>query len=420
MLANKINCDVLVAGGGVAGVAAAVASARQGARSLLVERNGFLGGTATAAEVGTVCGLYLRSKDVGAPRLVAGGFLSEIAALIQQSHNTSAIPVQDGLWVLPCPALWFARVCRQLLNKTANTSLLLHSTIFDARVGNGNCKEVRVLAWNEAVTVRAKAMVDCTGEATVAFLSGCGTENGVGDQAPGLIFTLDGVDGTVTPATLLSVRRELRRAVENGILPDACERLALVPSRSEGSRIKGKLNLAPAARDARSWNLISRWECESRDLAHRVHEFLASTLPKFRNSRLTTIAPQLGVRSGRRLVGRARLEESAVLETSKQVEGVARGSWPMERWSVGLRPDMAFFAEGEYYDIPFGCLRARELENVWAAGRCFSSSGAAMTSARVIGTAMATGWAAGTAAAFQALGRAPEDSIEVVRRQMCE
>jgi hypothetical protein len=81
---------------------------------------------------------------------------------------------------------------------------------------------------------------------------------------------------------------------------------------------------------------------------------------------------------------------------------------------------MTFFDERDYYEISLDCLRPLELDNVLAAGRCLSAAAGAMTSARVIGTALATGWAAGTAAAFQAQGRPTEDAVETIRRQMNE
>jgi hypothetical protein len=90
----------------------------------------------------------------------------------------------------------------------------------------------------------------------------------------------------------------------------------------------------------------------------------------------------------------------------------------MERWTSSPRPEMTYFAEGDYYEIPMDCLRPAELDNVWVAGRCFSATTGAMTSARVIGTAMATGWAAGTAAAFQAAGRSANDALTQIREQM--
>ena len=90
----------------------------------------------------------------------------------------------------------------------------------------------------------------------------------------------------------------------------------------------------------------------------------------------------------------------------------------MERWGSSPRPEMIYADERGYYEIPLDCLRPVEFDNVLVAGRCFSAEAGAMSSARVIGTALATGWAAGTAAAFQATGRPIDEAVDAVRKQM--
>jgi hypothetical protein len=132
------------------------------------------------------------------------------------------------------------------------------------------------------------------------------------------------------------------------------------------------------------------------------------------------VAPQLGVRSGRRVLGRARLRDKDVLEAKKSPLGIARGSWPMERWTRSPRPEMTYFSERDYYDISLDCLRAVELDNVFVAGRCLSAETGAMTSARVIGTALATGWGAGTAAAYQTAGKSMDEAIATVRKSLVQ
>ena len=156
---------------------------------------------------------------------------------------------------------------------------------------------------------------------------------------------------------------------------------------------------------------------KGRALLGPLVRFLTTQVAACRNARLASVAPQLGVRSGRRILGRARLTDEEVLGACKSALGVARGCWPMERWTSSPKPEMNYFAERDFYDIPLGCLRPARLDNVFVAGRCLSAATGAMTSARVIGTALATGWAAGTAAAFQAAGRSLEDAVALVRKQ---
>jgi hypothetical protein len=416
---TTISCDVLVIGGGAAGVAAAAAAGRAGARVLLLERYGFLGGLATTAQVGTICGLYLRDAAGAEATPVSGGFAQKFAARLQHVTDAKPLRVMDtGLWVLPYSPPAFAHVADALVSESKNVTVTLHATVAEVQAEGSRLNEVHALAWNEPLLFRPKAVVDCTGEATAAALAGANAENGGVDQAPALVFVLENVDAGLAERGLLEVRRELHRAVESGTLPVLCERLSLVPGSGAHGRLAFKLSLLPANPHRALWQQVTDWEREARALLEPLRIFLNDNVLACRNARLESIAPQLGVRSGRRILGRARLADEEVLNTRKFPTGIARGCWPMERWTSSPRPEMTYFAERDYYEVPMDCLRPMELDNVWVAGRCFSATTGAMTSARVIGTAMATGWAAGTAASFQAAGRPANDAITAIREQM--
>jgi hypothetical protein len=408
----------LVIGGGAAGIGAAAAAGRAGARVVLLERYGFLGGLATTAQVGTICGLYLRDSTGTEATPVAGGFSNEFASCLQTAAGTKPLRVDPGLWVLPYPPPAFARVADKIIRDPGNITLILHATVADAKADGPRMTAIRALAWNEPLLFQPAAVVDCTGEATAAALAGAHAENGGTDQSPALVFVLENVDPALAERGLLEVRRELRRGVESGVLPAICERLSIVPGTGSHGRLSLKLSLMAANADTALWQQVTAWERESRALLEPLARFLIENIPSCRHARLDSVAPQLGVRSGRRLLGRARLADDEVLAARKSPLGIARGCWPMERWGNGPKPEMTYFAERAYYDIPLDCLRPAEFENVFVAGRCLSAATGAMTSARVIGTAMATGWAAGTAAAFQASGRPLDDAVALVRNQM--
>lgn len=420
MTATTLTCDVLVVGGGAAGIAAATAAARAGAKVVLLERYGFLGGLATTAQVGTICGLYLRDTAGAEATPVAGGFAQEFAARLQQAGGTKPICVDRGLWVLPYFPPDFARVADSFVAETKNVRLILHATVGEARAENSRLAEIRALAWNEPLLIHPTAVVDCTGEATAAALAGAASENGATDQAPALVFVLENVDPGLAQRGLLEVRRELRLAVQSGALPAICERLSLIPGTGANGRFAFKFSLLPASPDLALWQQVTDWEREARGLLDPLVRFLIEKVPAFRHARFASVAPQLGVRSGRRLLGRARLSDDDVLNVRKSPQGIARGGWPMERWTTAPKPEMTYFAERDSYDISLDCLRAKELENVFVAGRCLSAETGATTSARVIGTALATGWAAGTAAAFQAAGRSLDEAVALVRKQTGE
>ncbi len=415
---TTIPCDVLVIGGGAAGVAAAVAAGCAGARVVLLERYGFLGGLATTAQVGTICGLYLRDTMGAEATPVTGGFPHEFAWRLQRAADTKPLRVDPGLWVLPYPPPDFAHVADAVVSESGNITVVLHATVTEAQAQGSRVSQVRALAWNEPLLFRPIAVVDCTGEATAAALAGASAENGATDQAPALVFVLENVDPSLAERGLLEVRRELRRAVQDGSLPALCERLSLVPGTGSHGRFALKLSLLPANPDRALWQQVTDWEREARVLLEPLRRFLVENVASCRNARLDSVAPQLGVRSGRRILGRARLADEDVLGTRKSPLGIARGCWPMERWTNSPRPEMTYFAERDFYDIPLGCLRPVELDNVFVAGRCLSATTGAMTSARVIGTALATGWAAGTVAAFQVSGQPINDAVALIRNQM--
>lgn len=402
MSAQTIPCDVLVVGGGAAGLAAATAAGRAGARVVLLERYGFLGGLATAAQVGTICGLYLRDGSGPVPVPANEGFPMEFASRLRQTAQSQPIRLDRGLWILPYFPPAFAHIADSLIRETKNIDVILHATVCDACSQHGRVESVTAFAWNDRLLFQPAAVVDCTGEASVAALAGAASEDGGSDQAPALVFVLENIDPALAARGLLEVRRELRQAVESGSLPPLCERLSLVPGTGQNGSFAFKLALFPASPSVPLWRQITHWEREARAHLAPLVSCLASRVPACKNARLASLAPQLGVRSGRRIQGRSRLSNSHVLQAQKDPAGIARGAWPLERWGENPKPEMTFFAERDYYDIPLDCLRPVGLENVFVAGRCFAADAGAMTSARVIGTALATGWAAGSAAAAPA------------------
>jgi hypothetical protein len=418
MHSDPISCDVLVIGGGAAGVAAAAAAGRAGARVVLLERYGFLGGLATAAQVGTACGLYLRDATSAKATPVAGGFVSEYAARLQRAAGQEPLRLEAGLWVLPSPPQVFARVADAVVREAGDVTLVLHATVAKVRTEGPRVVAAEALAWNQPLVVLPRNVVDCSGEATAAALAGASVEDGAADQVPALVFTLEGVDPGLRQRGLLELRLEVRRGVEAGCLPAQCEEFSFVPGTEGKDRLALKLNLPPASPDCPFWQQVTAWEREARTLVDELQRFLIENAPSCRNGRLLSVAPQLGVRSGRRVCGRARLADEDVLNGRKSALGVARGCWPMERWCESPRPEMRFFNERDYYEIPLDCLRPLALDNVVVAGRCFCATAGAMTSARVIGTALATGWAAGSVSACQALGRPLDGAVAMIREQM--
>jgi hypothetical protein len=216
---------------------------------------------------------------------------------------------------------------------------------------------------------------------------------------------LQQVDTTALgPGPRVSLLRTLVAAERDGRLPEGAANLTLGPSPQPGEMI-GKLALdtiGAGALDRRDVLTAAEQECRRRVLA--VTEFL-KTLPPFGRAFVSHVATQVGVRESRRVLGRYQLTRDDVLSGRTFDDAVARGGWPIELWQEGrLGATYEYLEEGQTYDIPLRSLRARDVDNLFVAGRCMSATHEALGSARVIGTCLATGYAVGVVAARTAAG----------------
>jgi hypothetical protein len=163
---------------------------------------------------------------------------------------------------------------------------------------------------------------------------------------------------------------------------------------------------------------MTRLELQARHLIGELRRFLIAETAAFSRSKLSRTPAQVGLRVGRVALGRATLSEDDVLSCRKFEDGIARGAWPIEVWDARRQPTMTCFPERDYYEIPLGCLITMNFANVFVAGRCLSATAKALASARVIATALATGWAAGAIAACQATGRERSEAVRRIREEM--
>ena len=421
---EPIRCDVLVVGGGSAGIAAAVSAARFGARVTLLEKYGLLGGLATTAQVGTLCGLPPDTLATG--RSFTGiPFVREWIDALAEASGTQITDVPGGLRVLPFDSWAFRCLADELVAGQSEVTPLLHATLTSATVGRvcrapgtgrpGGIIQARALIWNRLISLEAKAMVDCTGEATAIHLAEGKVVEDRAPQPPGVVFTVAGAEETLQElGARLSTLREIHRAATAGRLSPDCATASFVPGSLREGHVAIKLSL-PHAPSNTPWRQITEWEVRARRRVQELADFLRQELPAFHKARLGRMFTQVGPRTGRHAQGRATLSETDVLDCRKYEDGVAWGTWPVEVWGQEASPRLTRLPEGEYYEIPLGCLQAADCECVWMAGRCLSAAPQALASARVIGTAMSTGWAAGAAAAHQASGRPLADAIAFLR-----
>lgn len=405
MASDRLSYDVAVLGGGAAGLAAAVSAASQGARTLLVEKYGFLGGMATAGMVGTICGLYHNARD-GSPRLLNHGLAEVFARRLAELPGCQG-PVRHGrVAVLPYHPFAFACLADQLTAEQPALEVWLHAYLVSAEAQGPLLTAVEVASWDGRREVGARAFVDATGDAVLSALAGGDLETAppAERQLPSLVFAMQGVDQEqLRGGRVVGVLRAVALAEAEGRLPEGSSNLALRPTAQPGE-VVGKLALEDRGTGAPSDMAVIEREARRRVAA--LARFLVEAVPAFAAGFLSHTAPQVGVREGRRILGRYRLSRQDVLQGRAFEDGQARAAWPIELWEPGKTgASYEYLEDGASYEIPLRALRPARLENLFVAGRCLSASHQAAGSARVIGTCLAVGEAVGKIAAECAAGR---------------
>jgi hypothetical protein len=271
-------------------------------------------------------------------------------------------------------------------------------------------------------TVETKVLVDATGDAVIAALRGaaCEIEPAERLQRPAYILALGGVDaGTLEDDARLRLARQISQAVKAGALPVGALGAHLRASAQAGE-VFVTIDLAGGPDfDPLDAACLTRLEAEGRDVAAHLGEFLRREAPGFKASYIAAWPVRAGIRESRRVVGRYRLE-AADLESSAQFpDTVAYAAWPIELRETATGPRLRFPKTEEPCGIPLRALRARDDDALFMAGRCISCGHEAQASVRVIGTCLATGEAAGLAAALQVLhGRVDADSVNSAREKI--
>jgi len=410
---NSIKSDVLITGGGAAGIAAARGAYESGASVILIERHSYLGGKATAAMVGTVCGLYFRGSSNPA-NYVMNGFPKFFGERLRESGKTEPVSFSEGLQFLPYSPFGFKLVCDEILEE-CKTEVYYHTVVSSCNCRNGAIDTVEAIALDRKVIFNPKAVVDCTGEALLSTLCNLAVMEDENYQAPALVFSMENVTTDDHFKLSLEVGRQIKRALDAGVVSPVFERVSIVPGSMRNGSVYLKIGFLK--RVTNEVNKASGLETFGRRTVKEVSGFLVKHVPSFQNARLGTVAPEVGIRIGRRHVGKYILQEEDVLQCRKFDDGIANGAWPIEFWGDDKRVRMTYFDMDDYYQIPSRALMSNTLNNLFFAGRNMSATENAIASARVIGTCLGTGYAAGKIAAFFALGKDMKEAVAEIRKE---
>lgn len=407
-----MNYDVAVVGAGAAGISAATAAAESGAKVVLIERHGFTGGLATAAMVGTLCGLFYRSES--APRYAVQGFAREFARGVQRQSQTEPMTFAQGLHFLPYQPSAFHQQAVQHLQQ-AGVCVWLHSHVSAVGIAAGKIVELSVQAGGNKARLTVDAVVDCSGDAHVSMLAGIDRIAQAQYQAAALVFQVTGLPQVEPRVLALDMIRWIKRGVLRGDLEPQCERLSIVPGRLKKGAALLKLGLAEPFDG--SIECRTRYELEARSRSIAIVDYLCANEPPLKALAISAMASEVGVRTLSRSQGIQVLNEADIINCAKPDDGVAIGAWPIELWGMGSKPEMEYFALDDCYWIAAGTLVSGQLDNLFFAGRALSATERAIASARVIGTCLSTGYAAGMLAAAYTRSGNWQAAIEKIQRQ---
>lgn len=386
-----VETDVLIIGAGAAGIAAAVAADRLGEKVVLVEKAAMLGGQASLAQVGTICGVHAReSYSTNLAGEFANSFLQELFAFNSNSFMQQHI---NGLGYVPYGFRDFAEVSSRLLSQT-KVQLHLHSTVFGVSHIGSVIKAISFISGADLTEVRCSTIIDATGEGLVTKLAEKPAVKDECYQAPAYVFRISDLEvGDVISErdlnlVLLKAAHEFEK---DSLIQSGMGRLSVVP----GSLMNKSVSLKFAFPIVRTegYNELTTLELLARSSINKIFLLLKSNVAIFYKSEISMLAPQVGLRSASRSRGVLSLKLEDVLNCKKAEDGVANGFWPVEFWDGSNKPIMKFFAAADHYQIPAGCLMSADFHNLFICGRGISADQEALSSARVIGTCFQTGTA---------------------------
>lgn len=396
--------DVVVVGGGPAGICAGLASARLDMKTLLVERTACLGGQMTSGLHPLICGWQPHLAPVPAVRGLAAELTDRVCAFYDVKHRSFLDPELTKY------------VAEQTLIE-AGASILYDTFFIDVEGESDGVAAVLVANKSGLIRVDARCVVDCTADADVAWRAGADFEKGRPQdglvQPVTLMCLFSGLDATrfwdwVGPnrsAVYDKVAHLFRQAHENGDVATLFQNRPMGLNTFDcwgdrpGDFVLNFTNLTEV--DPTDGFDVSRAYVELRQQAWTLRDFWRKSVPGGEHCHLATTAALLGTRESRRICGESRLTVQDVLDLRKPDDSIARGCYAIDVHTVDPGGVGARFEKlDDTYGIPYGCLVPKGVRNLLVAGRCISVDHEALGSTRVMVTCMALGHAAGAAAAL--------------------
>jgi len=406
------EADVVVVGAGPGGIGAAVAAARNGAKTVLVERYGFPGGMAVSGEVHPFMPNDVHGEKLDRPIYIEWQE-KMIPYLRPQHQNKVTRKISKDAAVLAAEDLCF----------DAGVTLLYHHTLADVQLEGDFIDSVIFLSKSGLVAVKGSMYIDCTGDGDLAALAGCSFEQGgpSGHSQPmTLCFKLSQVDQSRVPDHS-EINKLYLGARDRGEID--CPRDTILSFKWFDDDVV-HFNTTRVLRKSGTNGLeLSEAEIEGRKQLRQLLRFFRTHVPGFEQAGIHSIASHIGIRETRRICGLHYLERVAFDTAQKFSDAIARANYPIDiHHPDGGGTDHAHLPKDEWYEIPYGCIVAKDRNNLLVGGRPISVDHAVHSSMRVMPIACSVGQAAGVAAAMALKEkRLPRDlDGKEVRKQLVE
>ncbi|MFM7490969.1 MAG: FAD-dependent oxidoreductase [Actinomycetota bacterium] len=429
LVARKLEgYEVVVVGAGSAGATAAIAAAQAGARTLLVDRLPFAGGTSTGV-LDTFYGFYTPGEKA---KKVVGGIPDQVVAELRALGNVVERPNTYGAGTGITYNPEHLKVAWERLLRRSKVDLLLHSLVHDVKVSNSKIDQIFLANRSGIYNVPGQVFIDGTGDADLTHLAGLPYER-AGDISPAqtltTTFRMVNVDMVkrkqITKDELHKLMQtanaegfELPRREGSDHITTVPNATATVMTRLDSIRAKGE-GFESVVEDP---FFLTESETLGREQALEYARFLKARVPGYENAELYGLSTFLGIRETRRVYGDYRVTREDVLTARQFDDQIGLCGAPIEDHHSGDGTQWRYLPEGSAVGIPLAALRVSESENVLVAGRCFSASHDAHASIRSMGQCMAMGAAAGINAALavankKTIREVPIDTIQEALRK---
>lgn len=389
--------DLIVVGGGFAGVSAALEAGRHGLRVLLIEKYNCLGGAAVNNLVLPFMNYWSKDAETGENKLLTGDLFNRI---IDEMNKLGGLHNNQKTFDEEILKLVLNRLCAEY-----GVSLLFNTTITDASVVDGKIVSVTALGKSAKIELTADHFIDATGDAELAMLAGCSYQ--VGRETDGLCqpmtlcFRVGGIDMHLFRENRLNINPLYQKFQAEGKIKNPREDVLLFGTMHDGI-LHFNTTRVVKHDPTNPWD-VTNAELIAREQVFELHNFLKEYIPGFENSYVLSTALQIGIRESRMIDGHYTLTVEDLKSLARFDDAIAVANYDIDIHNPeGTGTSHYYFGAGQWYQIPYRCLLPKKINNLLVAGRCISSTHEAQASYRIMPFCSELGQAAGAAVVIAA------------------